>query len=183
MIEVNLLLDTSGRLSDSFVRIDVMRLPLGILTGMGFIGGGAILRRGDTITGVTTAATLWFATVLGLCFGAGLHGLGLAALVLGVVILWSLKRLELRIPQEHRAVLTLTVAENGPSEEEIRSGLTEAGYRICSWDLAARGRGESRQRRIRSELHWQGKGTEPMTPEFVRRLVNREGIASLRWKG
>lgn len=37
--------------------MDVLRLPLGILTGVGFIGGGAILRRGDVTTGVTTAAT------------------------------------------------------------------------------------------------------------------------------
>ncbi len=48
-----------------------MRLPLGILSGIGFIGGGAILQRGDLVMGVTTAATLWFVTVMGLCFGAG----------------------------------------------------------------------------------------------------------------
>jgi putative Mg2+ transporter-C (MgtC) family protein len=42
--------------------IDTMRLPLGILTGVGFIGGGTILKRGDLVTGVTTAATLWAVT-------------------------------------------------------------------------------------------------------------------------
>src|SRR5262245_28607227 len=76
MIQANLLLATAGRDPDSFVRIDPMRLPLGILTGMGFIGGGAILRRGTVVTGVTTAATLWLATVLGLCFGGGQYALG-----------------------------------------------------------------------------------------------------------
>ncbi len=45
MIEVNLLLPMAGRPSNSFVMNDLMRLPLGILTGMGFIGGGAI--RGE----------------------------------------------------------------------------------------------------------------------------------------
>jgi putative Mg2+ transporter-C (MgtC) family protein len=49
-------------------------LPLGILTGMGFIGGGAILRRESLVLGVTTAATLWFVTVIGLCFGVGRSG-------------------------------------------------------------------------------------------------------------
>jgi putative Mg2+ transporter-C (MgtC) family protein len=49
---------------------DLMRLPLGILTGVGFIGGGAILRRDDMVVGVTTAATLWLATGIGLCLGA-----------------------------------------------------------------------------------------------------------------
>ncbi len=73
MIQVNLLLVTLGKTSDSFSVLDLMRLPLGVLTGMGFIGGGAILKRGNRVSGVTTAATLWVATVLGLCFGGGQH--------------------------------------------------------------------------------------------------------------
>jgi putative Mg2+ transporter-C (MgtC) family protein len=71
MIQTNLLLATKGRPTDSFIMLDLMRLPLGILTGMGFIGGGAILRRDGFVLGVTTAATLWFVTVIGLCFGGG----------------------------------------------------------------------------------------------------------------
>ena len=62
MIEANLLLVTSGKALDSFATLDVMRLPLGILTGRGFIGGGAILRRDGFVLGVTRAA-LWFVTV------------------------------------------------------------------------------------------------------------------------
>jgi putative Mg2+ transporter-C (MgtC) family protein len=45
MLQVNYLLPWAGRSSDSFVMNDLMRLPLGILTGVGFIGGGAILHR------------------------------------------------------------------------------------------------------------------------------------------
>src|SRR5690242_16862437 len=51
MIQTNLLLLTTGKTNDSFVSLDLMRLPLGILTGMGFIGGGVILRRGEMIRG------------------------------------------------------------------------------------------------------------------------------------
>ena len=77
MIQVNLLLTLNGKASDSFVVMDLMRLPLGILSGMGFIGAGAILRKDNLVLGVTTAATLWFVTVMGLCFGGGQIGLGL----------------------------------------------------------------------------------------------------------
>ena len=66
MIQMNLLLPMAGKPSDSFITNDLMRLPLGILTGVGFIGGGAILRRDNIISGVTTAATLWYVTVIGL---------------------------------------------------------------------------------------------------------------------
>jgi putative Mg2+ transporter-C (MgtC) family protein len=69
MIQANLLLPVAGKAGDSFVVMDLMRLPLGMLSGMGFIGAGAIVRRDNFVVGVTTAATLWFVTVIGLCFG------------------------------------------------------------------------------------------------------------------
>jgi len=58
MIQVNLLLPSAGKPNDSFVMLDLMRLPLGVLSGMGFIGAGTIVRRNDLVQGVTTAATL-----------------------------------------------------------------------------------------------------------------------------
>src|SRR5262249_50187652 len=76
MIQANVLLTVGGKTSDSFGVMDLMRLPLGILTGVGFIGAGAILRRGDLIIGVTTAATLWIMTVIGLCLGGCQVALG-----------------------------------------------------------------------------------------------------------
>src|SRR6201985_765165 len=66
MIQTNILLPLSGKTSESFVNMDLMRLPLGILTGVGFIGGGAILKKGDLVAGVTTAATLWLGSGIGL---------------------------------------------------------------------------------------------------------------------
>src|SRR4051794_10544994 len=64
MLQANLLMNSTGKASDSFVVLDLMRLPLGILSGMGFIGAGAILRKDNLVLGVTTAATLWFVTVM-----------------------------------------------------------------------------------------------------------------------
>src|SRR5690606_37945306 len=52
-------------------RPDPARLAAGILTGMGFLGAGAILREGNMVRGITTAAALWFVTILGLAFGSG----------------------------------------------------------------------------------------------------------------
>jgi putative Mg2+ transporter-C (MgtC) family protein len=80
MIQANILLPLEGKTPGSFAVMDLMRLPLGILTGVGFIGGGTILKKGDLVTGVTTAATLWLMTVIGLCLGGGArrchHGFG-----------------------------------------------------------------------------------------------------------
>src|SRR4051794_21944170 len=114
MLAGNLLLATDGRPSGSFVTFDVMRLPLGILTGMGFIGAGTILKRGETVQGLTTAATLWFVTVIGICFGAGLLALGVIASVLGIAVLSGMKWLGRRLPKFRRATLSVVIAEDGP---------------------------------------------------------------------
>jgi hypothetical protein len=59
MVEANWLIVHMPDTHVSIVRLDMMRLPLGILSGVGFIGAGAILRRGEIVRGVTTAATIW----------------------------------------------------------------------------------------------------------------------------
>ena len=105
MVEVNLLLGVTGKAPDSFINFDPMRLPLGILSGMGFIGDGAIIRRDDMIRGVTTAATLWFVTVIGLCLGGGQMLLGLAGLVLALAVLWGLRWFEEASKQDRKAML------------------------------------------------------------------------------
>src|SRR5690348_9947303 len=123
MLQVNYLLPLAGRSPDSFVMNDLMRLPLGILTGVGFIGGGAILRRGDIVTGVTTAATLWYVTVVGLCFGGGQVLLGWLATVIGALVLWLVKWLEAAITADFRARLVVTVDVAGPAARDIRGHL------------------------------------------------------------
>jgi len=107
MIQTNILLPMTGKTPESFAVMDLMRLPLGILTGVGFIGGGTIVKKGDLVTGVTTAATLWLMTVIGLCLGGGQLLLGMTATVLAVVTLWVLKWVDVMIPREHRARLVL----------------------------------------------------------------------------
>src|SRR6202789_1282180 len=100
MILANGMLGTAGKNSSSFSVLDLMRLPLGILSGMGFIGAGAILRRDGLVFGVTTAATLWFVTVIGLCFGGGQLALGVAATLLALLVVSALRWVDHNIKQE-----------------------------------------------------------------------------------
>jgi putative Mg2+ transporter-C (MgtC) family protein len=129
MIQANILLTVGGRAADSFGSMDLMRLPLGILTGVGFIGGGAILRRGDLVTGVTTAATLWVVTVIGLCFGGGQLWLGVSATLLAVITLSALKWLDMRLPREHRAMLVIQAAREPATVTELGALIGPLGYR------------------------------------------------------
>jgi len=129
MIQANILLPLAGKTSESFSVMDLMRLPLGILTGVGFIGAGTIVRKGDLVTGVTTAATLWLVTVIGLCFGGGQLALGAAATALAVVTLWILKWVEIKLPREHRAVLVLACEPSWGVLNEVPAMLRPMKFR------------------------------------------------------
>ncbi len=179
MIQMNLLLPMSGRPSDSFVTNDLMRLPLGILTGVGFIGGGAILRRDNFISGVTTAATLWYVTVIGLCLGGGQIALGVAATAVGLAALWGLERLELHLRREHRATLSLVLEGGGVSEDAIRRRLEDAGLRIAGTRRAATNAGARRE--VTFDLREYRLPDETRPPAVCETLAKDEGVARLEW--
>lgn len=180
MLEANLLLRTDGKASDSFSTMDPMRLPLGILSGVGFIGAGAILKRDDLVLGVTTAATMWFVTVMGLCFGSGQIGLGLAAFALAMLVLVVMKWIEELLPKQQRATLCMTVAADGFHQEEFRAALETEGRKITSWDINY---GNLTQvRKVICELHWRSRKSRKETPAFVEQLARRPDVTELEWK-
>ena len=180
MIQVNLLLPLAGKAHGSFAVMDLMRLPLGILSGMGFIGAGAILRRGNLVRGVTTAATLWFATVMGLCLGGGQIGLGLAALALAIFVLWPLKGAERWVGQQRRGSLSITASGLDHIEQVILPQLTSAGYRIgeCEFALAEHGKA----RTMRYDIRWHDGHTLRSPIDLVRELDRQPEIAAVEWR-
>jgi putative Mg2+ transporter-C (MgtC) family protein len=180
MIQVNILLPTAGRATDSFVMNDLMRLPLGILTGVGFIGGGAILRRGSIIVGVTTAATLWLVTVIGLCVGGGQIALGLAATILGLFALWMLKWIEDGLRREQRAQFSIEVDATGPSEAEIRRRLVGSGLSITGFQVGYAA--ASQHRKLVFEVHEIGRASETETPALFNELTLEAGVTELNWR-
>jgi putative Mg2+ transporter-C (MgtC) family protein len=179
MIQVNLLLPLAGRSPDSFVMNDLMRLPLGILTGVGFIGGGAILRRDNIVVGVTTAATLWLVTVIGLCLGGGQLGLGIATTLLGLFGLWVLRLIEDRMPRERDARLSLELDDSGlADEQEIRTRLSGAGLAILATRVVIDG-GICRE--VVYEVRRSAPWAHHEMPDVLKALVGRPGITRLQW--
>ncbi|HEX6494972.1 MAG TPA: MgtC/SapB family protein [Acidobacteriaceae bacterium] len=179
MILANGLLGTSGKNSSSFVQLDMMRLPLGILSGMGFIGAGAILRKGEMVIGLTTAATLWVVTMLGICFGAGKILLGSAGLVLTLFTLWGLKIVEQHLSQEHRGSLCIVTAGEELSRE-LQGIVKQSGMSVHAWSVDV-----SRQRArvvVQCELRWQAQQREQEEPALIESLRQRPDVERLRWQ-
>jgi putative Mg2+ transporter-C (MgtC) family protein len=84
------------------VRIDPTRIAAQIVTGIGFLGAGAIIRQGVSVRGLTTAATLWVVAAIGLTTGAGYYSA--AAITTGLVLLslWPLRILAHRVISRFR---------------------------------------------------------------------------------
>ncbi len=178
MLQVNAFLPLAGKDPTSFVSLDLLRLPLGILSGMGFIGAGAILRRGGSVAGLTTAATLWLMTMVGLCFGAGQLALGGAATGLALVVLWAMGPLERRLPRIRHATLVVVSKSGEGLEGLVRSALA-AGHmrgRYLSGDYDAEGRTE-----VRYAINWRttDRSTEPT--DVIARLWAQRQVTSVRW--
>jgi putative Mg2+ transporter-C (MgtC) family protein len=111
-------------------RPDPARLGAGILTGIGFLGAGTILRNSDVILGVTTAAGLWFVTVLGLAFGSGLFLAGWLGLAISLATLLLLPSIEHRLPIDWRASLVVTTDLDALEEQELKARLEKLGIQL-----------------------------------------------------
>ena len=75
---------------------DPGRVAAQIVTGIGFLGAGAILKGQGTVTGLTTAASLWVVAAVGMAAGAGAWGVAIATTVIVIISLWPLRAIERR---------------------------------------------------------------------------------------
>lgn len=73
------------------VPVDPTRIAAQIVTGIGFLGAGAIIRQGMNVRGLTTAATLWAVAAIGLASGAGYYFGAVATTVVVLIALWPVK--------------------------------------------------------------------------------------------
>ena len=179
MVQVNLLLPLAGKPQASFIVMDLMRLPLGILSGMGFIGAGAIIRRDNMVKGVTTAATLWFATTMGLCFGGGQIALGLTAFALAILILWPLKSAERWFGHRRRGMLAITADTADLIDRVILPDLNKAGFQTgdCALTLDAHGGSCT----MRCDIRWNESRLSRTPADLARELARHPEIATVEW--
>jgi putative Mg2+ transporter-C (MgtC) family protein len=171
MIQANILLPIGGKTASSFGVMDLMRLPLGILTGVGFIGGGTILKRGDLVTGVTTAATLWIVTVIGLCFGGGQLDLGVAGTVLAAITLWTIRWLDVRLPREQHATVEVLAAAGPSSVSDFTELIAPLGFQAHFYRQGAGG-DDSRHAKLCFGISWK-RPESAGVPLDLLELVNR----------
>lgn len=180
-LQANMLLTTAGKTMSSFSVLDLERLPLGILSGIGFIGAGVIVKRDNNIvSGVTTAATIWFVSVLGLLFGGGQLILGCAATALALMILWGFKHMENAIPRVQQGHLRMALDSGSPSEDQLRSMILKAGCEFTRWQATYAPPGSLTA--LECTVRWRERPShQPHTPAAIEQLRSVPGVRSLTW--
>lgn len=120
---------------------DPGRLAAQIVSGIGFIGGGAIIQARGTILGLTTAATMWVVSAIGICIGIGHWDLGLACAIMVVLVLVGTTYFEDRILGRSLSFQCEVVVDD--PEGKVRGAINEALVRndlnLADFDITEKG--------------------------------------------
>lgn len=112
---------------------DVSRIPAGVVSGIGFLGAGTIIVTGrNQIKGLTTAASLWVASCMGMAFGAEYITVGLSCFALVMLANLVLVRVSQQIEENSRYVSMYIEVEETNGIKQLRKKFAEMGYQITS---------------------------------------------------
>ncbi|MBE0448737.1 MAG: MgtC/SapB family protein [Actinobacteria bacterium] len=154
---------------------DVTRIAASVVTGIGFLGAGAIIRQGSIVRGLTTAASLWVVSGVGLAVGAGLYAASLISTLLVFVTLVGLKYIEVRAVPGHRTV-QVTALDNPQQLGKIISALGELGITVRTIEIES--------------LEAEGTNIVQLSlqippyveyNQIVSKLASVEGVGDIRW--
>ncbi|HWK60585.1 MAG TPA: MgtC/SapB family protein [Eoetvoesiella sp.] len=113
------------------VTLDPSRMAAQVVSGIGFLGAGSILLRGEVIRGLTTAASLWSVAAIGLAVGGGMYVASIASTIIILIILAGIKPLEQRyIAAKQERRMQLVVEHGALNLHVLSSTLGSGGSRI-----------------------------------------------------
>jgi putative Mg2+ transporter-C (MgtC) family protein len=158
------------------INFDPTRIAAQIVTGIGFLGAGAIIRQGLSVRGLTTAATLWVVAAIGMAAGAGYYSAAVLATLIVLVSLWPLRiaahRILVRLrPEEGRLLVSIP---SGASAAPLLDKLERFGARIDTLELEDAESG----RLVVATLHLDDPA---QAGEMVQRVTEMEDVRRVEW--
>lgn len=152
--------------------VDPTRIGAQVVSGIGFLGAGAIIRHGTSVRGITTAASIWAVACIGIACGVGFYTAAVMATILTWAILIYLKMVEKRLhKRKSTIILAIEATEADTSEVSWEKELSELGLQIESMDTA-RTDGKLNHR-ILCKVR---KGKQVETEAIVRQLMHIKGV-------
>ena len=155
-------------------RVDPTRIAAQIVSGIGFLAAGAIIRQGLSVRGLTTAATLWLVAAIGMASGAGYYAAAIIATLGALLTLGPLRIVAFRVTSRFRSQTERLLVEvpAGGSPAPVIEAVERYG-RVVSLDVAQ----EGDRREIAIDVALQQAGS----PQVVAAVAELEGILEVRW--
>jgi putative Mg2+ transporter-C (MgtC) family protein len=163
--------------SNQHVEVDASRIAASVVSGIGFLAGGAILRTGATVQGLTTAAGLWLVTAIGLCAGAGMFPESIAVTLMGLVALTVLRCFEDKNDKMIRRSVSLRIEDDTQIISKLKKSLKAMGALVTVVDYVKK-----------KDDHSVGVTLDVRIPiqvgfeSLISQLEKQEGIFELRVK-
>jgi putative Mg2+ transporter-C (MgtC) family protein len=154
---------------------DPTRIAAQIVSGIGFLGAGAIIRQGLSVRGLTTAATLWLVAAIGMASGAGYYDGAIIATLGALLTLGPLRIVAYKIIHRYRPELDRLLVEipAGGSPAPLIEGVERQGGRVVSLEIAQEG--DRRSVAMDVEMH------EATAPAIVAGVAEIDGVLEVRW--
>jgi putative Mg2+ transporter-C (MgtC) family protein len=153
---------------------DPNRIAANIVVGVGFLGAGVILRQAGRITGLTTAALIWFTAAVGMGLGGRQYALMTVVSLLGLFILWTFPLLEKWIDGFRQDQDYVIVSRTGPSRLlQLEALFRESGLRLFEQHQAMRGE--------EMTLTWRAVGPRKAHERLRSRLSSEPDIREFRF--
>ncbi|HRQ24722.1 MAG TPA: MgtC/SapB family protein, partial [Anaerolineales bacterium] len=149
------------------------RVAANIVTGIGFLGAGAIIREGGRISGLTTAATIWLCAALGMGIGAGELVFVLASTVITILVLFVFPHLESRIDRIREARNYRIVLGTGDFKKLEK---VEEAIKKCSLKIFEHHQGKSEKSIIGS---WKTVGSPKNHNKFIMMMLKDKEVKEL----
>ncbi|MCM8767713.1 MAG: MgtC/SapB family protein [Candidatus Omnitrophica bacterium] len=124
-----------SNLQDSILRIDPARIAYGVVTGIGFLGAGVIIKDRKRIRGLTTAACLWFVTSIGLAVGVDLYIFSIFLTFIALVILYILKIFEKKIKVDKYNIIKIVGSDKKELRDSIEKIIEKFNLKIISYEI------------------------------------------------
>ena len=156
-------------------RVDPTRIAAQIVSGIGFLGAGAIIRQGLSVRGLTTAATLWLVAAIGMASGAGYYAAALLATAGAILPLGPLRIVAFRATRRFRPETERLLVEvpAGGSPAPVIEAVERYG-RVVSLDVTQ----EGDRREIAIDVEILGRAS---SPQVVAAVAEIDGVQQVRW--
>jgi putative Mg2+ transporter-C (MgtC) family protein len=160
----------------SGVSYDPTRIAAQVVTGIGFLGAGAIMRQGISVHGLTTAATLWMAAAIGMTSATGYYSAAVLATALSVVALWPLRIFERRYIDRVRASSAHVIVdlELGSDAASVLHYLESERAELVGIQI----RDEAGRRKLAADLEL---ARDVRMVEIVNGLLALQGVTGAQW--